>query len=228
MTEFEGLPIAEKSNKSSKYEIHQNEIDGKLQIIFTEGDLPQYGPECIFENGMLVLYENDVLALNDSQNKYINTSNNIVWIPESYVDNFGESTDSKFVINKSYFTGKFNNSATTNSKLNVKLLIDKQNIAIVLYEYGTMLVKNSYSRSEPYTITMKTGDGTIFNIGGYMPSGADRIAINEGDKQTIINALSGIGDVSFHIVETNRKTTQYTFKGQAANFSKIYAELIGN
>lgn len=66
--------------------------------------------------------------------KLANINNLGIWDLRYYVDDFGEPTRDAYVSTVVY--GKFNNSATTNSELKVKFLIDKSEIRIQLYEYA--------------------------------------------------------------------------------------------
>ena len=82
------------------------------------------------------------------------------WKKEFFVDDFGESTSSAYVTNaKDWIIGKFNNSATSNSLLNVLLLIQNYNdnekaLAFMLYEYGSSQVKN-ISSNESYNVKIR-------------------------------------------------------------------------
>lgn len=57
-----------------------------------------------------------------------------MWKIGNYVDDFGEPTKHGYVYTEVY--GTFSNSATTDSKLRVKLLIDESSMRVQLYEYG--------------------------------------------------------------------------------------------
>lgn len=57
-----------------------------------------------------------------------------IWSVGYYVDEFKESTNEPYAHTTIY--GRFSNSATTDSDLKVKFLIDKEDIRIQLYEYA--------------------------------------------------------------------------------------------
>jgi len=57
-----------------------------------------------------------------------------MWEVRSYVDDFGDPTSDKYVF--AIVEGSFSNSATTNSDLIVKVLIDESMIRFDLYEYA--------------------------------------------------------------------------------------------
>jgi len=66
--------------------------------------------------------------------KLANINNLGIWNIDHYVDDFGAATKEPYI--STFVTGTFSNSATTNSELNVRLLIDKDDIRIQLYEYA--------------------------------------------------------------------------------------------
>lgn len=66
--------------------------------------------------------------------KLANINNLGIWEIGYYVDNFGEATKEPYI--STDLSGKFSNSATTNSDLNVRFLVDKSSIRIQLYEYA--------------------------------------------------------------------------------------------
>ena len=145
-----------------------------------------------------------------------------------YVDEFDQPTKDGYVWNYNYITGKFSNSATTDSLLYVQVLVDKDDITIFLYEYGRNLVKNSSSRYvEDYDITMKTADGTKYNLKGTIYCGGDRLFINEKYESTVLNALKSGDTVSFYIVQSDRTTTTYLFSVNSSNFAEKYESMFG-
>ncbi|MCB0509056.1 MAG: hypothetical protein KDD21_12235 [Bacteroidetes bacterium] len=72
-------------------------------------------------------------AIQDSI-KLANINNLGIWELGYYVDDFGEPTKEAYISTDLY--GTFSNSATTNSNLKVRFLIDKKSIRIQLYEYA--------------------------------------------------------------------------------------------
>ena len=149
-----------------------------------------------------------------------------IWKMDYYVDEFDEPSTDGYVSNDEYFVGKFSNSATTDSKLLVLLVADSEDIALMLYEYGSSLVKNSSSRNDTYyDIIMKLPDGSKKDITGTMGTGVDRIWIDSEYKADVIAALSGEGSVSFYITQSDRPTTTYLFTAEASNFADEYQRL---
>lgn len=81
-----------------------------------------------------------------------------LWSVDHYVDDFQQPTEDWFITNNAYFEGTFSNSATTNSKLLVRMAADEfegeTRVAFFLYEYGRNQVKNSSSNYvDEYTVT---------------------------------------------------------------------------
>lgn len=66
--------------------------------------------------------------------KHANINNLGAWEIGNYVDDFGELTGEFFV--SMFLNGTFSNSATTNSDLKVRFMIDKNSSRIQLYEYA--------------------------------------------------------------------------------------------
>ena len=96
-----------------------------------------------------------------------------------YVDKFKEKTGEKFLINKNWIQGRFNNSATENSKLNVKLFSDTKGVYVQLYQYETSIKKNTSIRDDfTYSITIQDRNGARHADLGTMRSGDDRIVLS--------------------------------------------------
>ncbi len=111
-----------------------------------------------------------------------------MWEIKYYIDDFQNPTDEGYVTNTYWITGTFSNSATTNSKLNVSLVIDKEFAAIKLYEYGDNLVKNASSSStDVYDIKMQDDAGEVISFRGRMYAGGSRIFMDD-NYQTIVDA----------------------------------------
>lgn len=151
-----------------------------------------------------------------------------IWSVNYYVDDFQQPTDEWYITTNSTFSGTFSNSATTNSKLEVQVLADAEDIAFFLYEYGRSQVKNPSSNYvDEYDITMRTADGTDHSLSGTVYCGGDRLMIEGTDMDTVLAAMKDGGTISFHIVESERTTTTYLFSLEASNFSQVYEEISG-
>lgn len=137
-----------------------------------------------------------------------------IWEERQYVDEFELPTGDTYVSNKYPIVGKFSNSATTDSSLEVYLFYDEGQINdfldigsvwLRLIEYGSYIVKNSYSKSQEYTVSLMDPQGVKYSLTGIMYSGSDRLTFNVEDSETIIKALCQDGLVRFAIQDQNSK-----------------------
>lgn len=135
-----------------------------------------------------------------------------MWEIAYYVDEFRMPTDEAYIRNAEMIVGTFSNSATTNSELLVRFIVDADSLAIILYEYGSSQVKNSYSsKSQDYDVTMMDANGKKHFLTGYIFSDSDRIYFLSGDEEIVLNALKENGTIRFAITESDRKTNSYIF-----------------
>lgn len=143
------------------------------------------------------------------------------WVLKYYVDEFDQPTSDWYITNRQLITGKFSNSATTDSKLSVKVLIDDQDVCFVLYEYGSHQVKNSYSKNKYFDIKMKDVNGKEHTMQGGIVSGGDRVAFLSKDIPTVLNALKQEGTVMFYLVEDEYTTSTYLFSVETSNLGEL-------
>ena len=149
------------------------------------------------------------------------------WELDYYVDDFQQPTDESYLCSKT-FSGQFSNSATTKSRLDVDVLVDKEKISFVLYEYGYYQVKNSSSYYEDeYNITMRLKNGKEYKFSGAVYCGGDRIIIDENYNSTVVKALSQKENspVAFYIEHAKYTTTKYLFSVTCDNFAEEYQKL---
>lgn len=157
-----------------------------------------------------------------------------IWELTYYVDKFQMPTDSAYIRNTYAITGAFSNTATNNSKLRVRFLIDKDDVTFMLYEYGDNQVKNgSSSYREYYDVYILDRFGAQHSFDGYIPANGDRIVIDDdtyGLSETssdFLNILKQGGTVKFYIEESDRRTTEYSFTiGDATGFAAAYDQLM--
>ena len=149
-----------------------------------------------------------------------------VWQIRYYVDEFNNPTTEGYITTKLYVEGTFSNSATTNSNLKVIWLIDKDDVAIKLLEYGRNVVKSSYD-STSYAIAMLDADGNKTSMTGTMYKGSDRIYIDSAYESIVLNTLAKNGAVTFKITEEGKyASSSYLFKmDDTSYFSNAYQQL---
>ena len=146
-----------------------------------------------------------------------------IWEITYYVDEFGQYTNQAYVRNKNYFVGKFSNSATTNSKLYVGVLIDLENVAIKLLEYGSYVVK-SYS-TVYYDITYLDDAGQKYYTTGIMYKNGDRIYLN---NRMLIELLQKNSSIDIYIKEDSEYGVNSTYLVTITkeNFNSIYTDFL--
>lgn len=146
------------------------------------------------------------------------------WELGNYVDEFGDKTFENYAGYKG--VGTFSNSATTNSELTYKILVDDKNVAIILYEYGYNKVKSSRISNKKYTISTKDHFRETSQFYGYIPSGSDRILLDGDAREYFIEQMQ-MSDVELkcHIVENDSPTTCYDFVVASYGFKNIYEQI---
>lgn len=156
-------------------------------------------------------------------------SNMGAWQVKYYVDEFNMPTSQGYITTKDYITGTFSNSATTNSMLYVIWLIDGEDVAIKLAEYGRNVVKSSYDSTD-YSIIMLDPDGKKISMSGTMYKGGDRIYIDSQYESTVLEALKKNGSVTFKITEDGKyASSSYLFKMEDTSyFDNAYKALTEN
>ena len=138
-----------------------------------------------------------------------NIDNLGIWIIKHYVDDFGEPTKQGYVSNLYPIEGKFSNSATQDSKLNVTLLVtNSSDISIKLYEYARNNPVKGYA-SQGYSVKIKDCKGNRYSLSATNYS--DRLSFDPADSKRVHNILLKGGQVQFWIGEDRTSTTQYQF-----------------
>lgn len=147
-----------------------------------------------------------------------------MWKVDSYVDDFGDYTDTRHIKNTEWILGSFSNSATRNSQLKVKFLVGNGYFDIMLYEYGSSLVTGSSNYPTKYTIKVKDQGGEVYQTSG--KNYGDRISITAIGVPKLFELLSKGGELKFNITETDSPTTSYNFViGDSAGFDRILKAL---
>lgn len=164
----------------------------------------------------------------DSDSNYEeNDTQNGIWTFNNYVDEFNEETNEGYVTNTEYFNGTFSNSATTNSKLSVQLVIDGKYTKIELYEYGSQLVKTNMSDGEYYSVKVKDSNGNIKELGAVAIPGVSGLVLlkksggyefSDYIKEALINGY----DLKINITHERYKSTTYSFSVESDNFSDFW------
>ena len=104
------------------------------------------------------------------------------WDTGRYVDEFGDPTDDGYI--KITKRGYFSNSATTNSRLRVDMMLSDGSIEAPwfrVYEYyGSSAVKDVYSNRRMNNVTCRVkSDNEIFKLGWEQWKGSDSFSIDK-------------------------------------------------
>ena len=118
------------------------------------------------------------------------------WEPGEYVDEFKIPTGNKYIVTSS--VGVFSNSATNNSELYASVQIDRNNIGIMLWEYGSYLVKGVFDY-ENYDIIILDTRGTRYTFTGTIYDGGTRVYFRDSDRSKIIDILKQEGTIKFYL-----------------------------
>ncbi len=129
------------------------------------------------------------------------------WKKGSYVDEFKNETGETYITNTNRIDGQFSNTATENSSLGVKLLINKNTVDIQLYEYNRDVpIKSSIDRK--YYTSFSCNGKRHTHIGKLLQ---DRIEFSDKANIEIIEALKSNSEVMFNIVDESDTTSTYRF-----------------
>ena len=146
--------------------------------------------------------------------------NDEIWQTAFYVDEFNNPTDEEYIKNIKMFVGVFSNSATTNSKLYARILIDAEDISIKLWEYGSLEVKASSTTY--YDITILDDSGKKHYTTGTMYKNGERIYF---DDMSFASLLQKNDALTINIVEDSNYgyNTTYLFEVENGNFNSVYS-----
>lgn len=147
------------------------------------------------------------------------------WEIDFYVDEFNNDTNQAYIKNSEVFVGVFSNSATTNSKLYARILVDEEDIAIRLWEYGSHEVK-AYSTTY-YDITLLDESGNKYYTTGTMYKNGNRIYLNDWK---LVELLQKNSSVEIYIREDSDYGVNSTYLVEITkgNFNTVYSEYYYN
>ena len=143
------------------------------------------------------------------------------WEKRYYTDEFNNPTTNAFIAPVDMLSGTFSNSATTNSKLSAYVRVDDEDCQIMLWEYGSNLVK-AYSSTD-YNITILLPDGTKKYFTGTMYKNGQ--VINFDDYNGILTLLKSTnGSLKIYIKEDSDYgvNSTYLFEVNTSGFKNLY------
>lgn len=135
-----------------------------------------------------------------------------IWTFDRYIDKFQQPTGDYYVRNQEFINGTFSNSATTNAKLSVVIVVDKHmNVLIQLYEYGNRRLKNGLSKDVSYEIYTRDAYGNDETLYASLPSNTDYLLLSDSSAEKFIDLLTNNPSVSFCIEQYERTVDSYLF-----------------
>ena len=143
------------------------------------------------------------------------------WEKRYYVDEFNNPTSNAFIAPKDTISGTFSNSATTNSRLNAYVRVNNEDCEIMLWEYGSSMVK-AYSTTD-YDITILLPNGTKKYFTGTMYKNGTVICFDNYSE--IISLLKNTdGILKFYIQEDSEYgvNSTYLFEVNTSGFKDLY------
>jgi hypothetical protein len=145
-----------------------------------------------------------------------NLNNTGIWDVTYYVDDFGEATKQGYIRNTKKIRGTFSNTATQDSKLDVRFLISNDSdISIKLYEYAGNNPVKAYS-TKLYKVLIQDDDGNRFKATAKNYS--ERLSFDKVWSREIHKALMKGGTIKFRIIEEDAQTNEYSFNIRDAGF----------
>ena len=155
-----------------------------------------------------------------------NLNNTGTWQVSHYVDEFGEETESRLIRNTDLFRGSFSNSATQDSELTVRVLIDSATeVYFVLYEYAGNNPVKAYS-PDKYIVQMRDSRGNRERL--VATNYGDRLSFGPQHSGIIFRGLLNGGEIKFHIYEEETPTTKYDFVVANADYFDNVVRLLNN
>lgn len=147
-----------------------------------------------------------------------------IWSVKYYVDDFGDKTKKGYISNFNKIDGQFSNSATTNSRLKVEILLDSsEESAIRLYEYAGNHPVKAYSVTS-YSILVKDKNGAKYTLDAV--NGSDRLLLSASSSNKLHSILKLGGIVSFVVVESDNRINNYSFSIKNADgYNNAYTSL---
>ena len=143
------------------------------------------------------------------------------WEKRYYVDEFNTPTSNAFIAPVDTLSGTFSNSATTNSRLSAYIRVDDDDCQIMLWEYGSSLVK-AYSTTD-YDITILLPNGTKKYFTGTMYKNGQVIYFD--DYSGIVSLLKNTnGVLKIYLKEDSDYgvNSTYLFEVDTSGFKDLY------
>ena len=143
------------------------------------------------------------------------------WEKRYYVDEFNNPTSNAFIAPTDTISGTFSNSATTNSRLNAYVRVNSDDCEIMLWEYGSSLVKASSTTDYDITILLPNGTKKYFT-GTMYKNGTVICFDNYSEIIALLKNTDGI--LKFYIKEDSKYgvNSTYLFEVNTSGFKTLY------
>ena len=142
------------------------------------------------------------------------------WQIEEYTDEFNQPTGKKYMYSKG--SGTFNNLLNANSKLTAAIYVDSSRVGIMLWHYGSTLVKGIMD--EGYNITILDENGTKHYYSTVQYANEDCIYFRSRNTAEIIDLLTNNDKLQIYI-ESEFSST-YLFTIDTVDFESFYSQIV--
>lgn len=206
------VSLAKNSYTEGKYSLASNYID-ELRNKHPESKELAYFRQLESELKLKIEEEKVIIEKQKRDSiKLANINNLGVWETGFYVDKFNEPTKEGYVYTE--LSGRFSNSATTDSKLTVKFLIDQKSIRIQLYEYAG----NHPIKGEGFVkFIIKDSNNKEHQIYAYNNDTGDT-SVESKNIITLRKILLGGGEIKFFATAGEYTKSEYKFTIRNADF----------
>lgn len=165
-----------------------------------------------------------IVEKENKKNEIFKPVNN--WVLKNYVDSFGDLTAIKYISTINPIIGKFGNTATTGSCLEVNIMANKDYIEIQLFEYcRNHPVKNYRTNGTKYLINIKDDKGKIHSLMGINFGDGIKLFLDRRWGQELHQLLLTNYLLKFLIFEDETSATEYTFEVDCTGYSKMFYSL---
>lgn len=147
------------------------------------------------------------------------------WYVDYYLDDFQQPTG-EWYITAPAFPGTFNFHTTQNAELTVEVRVNCYGeIAFLLYRYGKNLEESI--GAEQYYITMRTSDGTDYEMTGTLYESDHHLCIDEEYKSIVLETMRNGGTIHFYVEYSRFQGTNFLFSIDTDGFNDVYQAQTG-
>lgn len=163
----------------------------------------------------------------DSYQKSIETYENKVadkiWAIKTYVNNYNEYTEQKYLTNED-ISGIYTSPTADRKEAAIRFLVDSERkIAFKLYEQGDT-VRGINISNDSYFITVKDSFGSEYTFNG--TNWDDRVTLNSVDSQKLNSLMRVDQELKFHIERTTYGyQSNYAFTVDTTGYNRVFERL---